>query len=311
MEWHSICMVWGTETTETKVGRLRKPPHTDPAKQAAREASTLKKQRQRAANKEKKKQILTTLCATAYGSQEVVAPHTAQGGGKRKADEAFDDSSWNTILTSLEIGVQEAEKEAAAAAAKEAEAERAAAVWVAAAELEANIEAAVEGAAATLVAAEIETATEAAIERMEEERAEAERVAAEQHAAAKAAKKKKAAETTAAREKRLLGKDRGFVEAPPKILTLTHPSEDKCPICLEDEKVDSNPPDSSMPCCHVHIHLACFMKWHAQAQQAPTVRGPNTHGGSKLILMETCRLCVWCKAKQGSARGPPRVRQLE
>ena len=30
------------------------------------------------------------------------APHTAQGGGKRKAGEALDDSTWSTIVTSLE-----------------------------------------------------------------------------------------------------------------------------------------------------------------------------------------------------------------
>ena len=74
-----------------------------------------------------------------------VAPHAAQGGGKRKAGEALDDASWSTMMTLLQIELHAAmgaEKEAAAAAEKEAAAEKAAA------------EAAIEQAAAEQAAAE-------------------------------------------------------------------------------------------------------------------------------------------------------------
>ena len=168
-------------------------------------------------------------------------------------------------------------------------------------------EAVVEQVAAEAAAAETEAAIRAAIE------AETERVQAER-AAAKAAKKKKAAETAAAREKLLLSSDRGFVEAPPLIPRLEHPSEELCPICLnlglEDGVEDLSPPDSCMPCCKGHIHLACLMYWHALGQQEIMIRGPTQHG-SKPIAMQTCRMCVLCRKPRGTARGPARVRPIE
>ena len=142
-----------------------------------------------------------------------------------------------------------------------AAAERAAAEQTVVAAVEAMAEAAVEQVAAEAAAAEIEAAIEAVAAGRETERVQAER------AAAKAAAKKKAAETAAAREKRLLSSDRGFVEAPPLIPRLEHPSEELCPICLnlglKDGVEDLSPWDSCMPCCKGHIHLACFMHWHA------------------------------------------------
>ena len=121
------------------------------------------------------------------------APHTAQGGGKRKAGVALGDSTWNTIVTSLQSQMNAAaeaakeaaaaaEKEAAAAAEKEAAAEKVAAEKVAAetvaAAVEAMVEAAVEQAAAEAAAAEREVEAEKAAEHAEAERVEAEKMAA-------------------------------------------------------------------------------------------------------------------------------------
>ena len=188
-------------------------------------------------------------------------------------------------------------------------AERAAAEQTVVAAVEAMAEAAVEQVAAEAAAAEIEAAIEAVAAGRETER-----VQAVERAAAKAAAKKKAAETAAAREKRLLSSDRGFVEAPPLIPRLEHPSEDLCPICLnlglEDGVEDLSPPDSCMPCCKGHIHLACFRHWHALGQQEIMIRGPTQHG-SKPIAMQTCRMCVFCRKPRGTARGPARVRPFE
>jgi hypothetical protein len=295
----------------------------DPALSPAKLKARLKERAKAARKKERNKLALglpgedppRSGCRTSV-AMRAVAPHAAQNGGKRKAGEALDDASWSTMVTLLQIELHAAmgaEKEAAAAAEKEAAAEKAAAEKVAAetvvAAVDAMAEAAVEQAAAEAAAAEIEAAIEVEAEKAAAEAA-IEQAAAEQAAAEAAAV---AAERQAAKEQRVakkLAADRGFVEAPPLIPKLRVRSLERCPICLEDEE-DSNPPDSSMPCCHAHIHLACFMKWHAQAQQGPSVRGPNRHGGSKLIPMETCHLCVLCKAKHGTARGPPRVRQLE
>ena len=87
-----------------------------------------------------------------------------------------------------------------------------------------------------------------------------------------------------------------------------------CPICLnlglEDGVEDLSPPDSCMPCCKGHIHLACFMHWHALGQQQIMIRGPTQHG-SKPIAMQTCRMCVFCRKPRGTARGPARVRPFE
>ena len=115
--------------------------------------------------------------------------------------------------------------------------------------------------------------------------AKAERVAAAER---KAAAEWKAAEKTAAQlqklEKLLANK---LVEQPPLIPRLTVVSEEVCPICLENEAEDSNPPDSSMPCCQGHIHISCLISWRAQAIQKPSawLRGPTQSNGSSIPIV--------------------------
>ena len=175
-------------------------------------------------------------------------------GSKRKAKS----KAWHSlVLVDYAVLLEKA------AAEEEAAAEEAAAVIA---------EAVIEQAAAELVAAEIEAAIEVEAQKAAA-RAVAEQVATER-AAAKTAAKRAAKQR---KEAKLLAPDTGYVETAPLIPLLAVRSEAKCLICLEDGADDSNWPDSSMPCCGAHVHLACVMKWHALAQQGPTVTGPNRH----------------------------------
>ena len=218
------------------VGRPREPPVSDAQKQARREKNTLAKQVARAKVKAEKEGPTRGCCSPAGPVAEAVATHTAQGGGKRKAYEALDDSSWTSIVTSLQFEAHaavEAEKEAAAAAEKEAEAERVAAVWEAAAKLVTTIEAAVEAATATVAAEEIEAAIEAAIEAVAAERVQkvVGAVVEEMVVAVEAERKRqKKAKTQAA----LLTSDVGYVDeaSRPAARIIDDGDEDTCCICL-------------------------------------------------------------------------------
>jgi hypothetical protein len=241
---------------------------------------------------------------TSAAIRMAVAPHTAQGGGKRKAGEALDDASWGSIVTTLESelhAAQKDEKEAAAAAEKEAAAEKVAAVWVAAAELAAKIKAAVEAAAATLVAAEIEAATEA----VEAERVQqvVGAVVEEMVVAVEAEQKRQQkAQTQAA----LLASDRGFVDeaSRPAARIIDDGIEDTCGICLLEC------PNAYMPCCRNHVHSACVKRWHGMGRDKTKhqVKTPKEGGGPTqwvLVALERLHECpLGCGAALLSARLP-------
>ena len=298
------------------------PPPPPPEVAAQRAKAAAKRKEQRAAGKQR-------ALALAHGLPPPPRPKIGRPRKKRAVEDTVLGSkrkakskAWHSLVlvdyavllekaaAEEEAAAEEAAAEEAAAeeaAAEEAAAEEAAAEEAAAEEAAAVIaEAVIEQAAAELVAAEIEAAIEVEAQKAAA-RAVAEQVATER-AAAKTAAKRAAKQR---KEAKLLAPDTGYVETAPLIPLLAVRSEAKCLICLEDGADDSNWPDSSMPCCGAHVHLACVMKWHALAQQGPTVTGPNRHQGTVPIRIENCRACVACRVPLVTARGPPRHRPFE
>ena len=178
---------------------------------------------------------------------------------------------------------------------------------MAAAELVAKIEAAVEGAAATLVAAEIEAAIEAVAAEREAERVEAERAAAQVAV-------EKAAEAERQRvEKRLvregMAPDRGFIDeaSRPAARIIDDGIEDTCGICLLDS------PDAYMPCCRNHVHSACIKIWHGMGQDKTgkhAVKTPKQGGGATKWKPEALARLHECPLGCGAALPSARVPKL-
>ena len=240
------------------------------------------------------------------------APHTAQCRGKRKAGEALDDSTWNTLVTSLELGLHAAveaekeaaaaaEKEAAAAAEKEAAAEKVAAEAVAAA-VEAMSEAVVEQAATEAVAAEIEAAIEVEAEKAAEH-AEAERVEAEKMAAAVVARAEKLVAKQRRREEKATkltaptakGVAFGLELPAPKPPLLDSPA---CIVGVCDDGKRLGKMFGHMTCCGAGICKYCL--GISQAQGGKVVK--KKYGGCQEMAPRA--RCPWCREPYVSvARG--------
>ena len=240
---------------------------------------------------------------TSAAIRMAVAPHTAQGGGKRKAGEALDDASWGSIVTTLESellvhAAQKDEKEAAAAAEKEAAAEKVAAETVVAA-VEAMAKAAVEQAAAEAVAAEIEAAIEVEAEKAAEH-AEAERVEAEKMAAAVVARAEKLVAEQQRREEKAKKRTAPTANGVAYGLELPAPHAPRVdlPACIVgvcDDGKKLGKMFGHMACCGAGICKYC-LGVH-QAQGGKVVK--KKYGGCQEMAPRA--RCPWCRAPYVSA----------
>ena len=270
----------------------------------------LKKRAKDARKKERKKLALGLPPEdppTGGRPTSAAAPHTTQGGGKRKAGEALDDSTWNTIMISLESEMDAAveaekeaaaaaEKEAAAAAEKEAAAEKVAAETVVAA-VEAMAKAAVEQAAVEAVAAEIEAAIKVEAEKAAEH-AEAERVEAEKMAAAVVARAEKLVAEQRRREEKAKKRMAPTANGVAFGLELPAPKPPRvgpCIVGMCDDGKKLGKMFGHMACCGAGICKYC-LGVH-QAQGGKVVK--KKYGGCQEMAPRA--QCPWCREPYISA----------